>query len=330
MKESTLIGRSTSHPPDEAQRAATHHVYWRLLENCNFSCPYCFRDGIDPNHGHPDASRGRYPAEQLAGFFDRTGFKWRILLTGGEPFLYPDIIELAVALTRNHELSVNTNLSTKNVNAFADSVSPTAVHSIYASLHPDEREKIPGGEKRFLERILLLQDRGFNVKLVVVTYPPLLPRLLEYKEHYERGGVRHFSIKTFRGIYQGKLYPRSYTAAERAFIRQHAISRYESDTVDERLGFFGRRCVSGHSAFQMDALGNLTRCNTLAGSYGNLFAGTYRFDRRPRPCPIAKCGCPYQGLRYVQADSAGWPSVLREALAYAPRRVLNRALRAFR
>ena len=330
MKEKVPIGTQMTQASDPTAQAPTHHVYWRLNQNCNFDCSYCFREGVDPyrRQQHPDC--GRYSADQLAGFFDATGFRWRILLTGGEPFIYPGVIELAVALTRNHELSINTNLSTANVRAFADSVSPHAVHTIYASLHLAEREKIPGGPARFLESILLLQDRGFNVRLVYVAYPPLFPRLLADKELYEQQGVRHFSIKTFRGVYAGKMYPRSHTAEERAFIRQHSISRYEPDTVDERLGFFGKRCASGQSAFQMDASGNLTRCNTIGTSYGNLFAGTHRFDRHPRPCPIRKCGCPYQGLRYAQAESAGWPSVLREVLAHVPRRALRRGLMVFR
>jgi MoaA/NifB/PqqE/SkfB family radical SAM enzyme len=330
MSERAVAESSTSRQPELTNRAPTHHVYWRLLENCNFNCSYCFRDGIDLDRGRPEPDRSRRSPDQIAGLFDATGFRWRILLTGGEPFLYPEIIDLAVALTRKHELSVNTNLSTNNVAAFADSVSPRAVHTVYASLHPDEREKIQGGTARFLERILLLQDRGFNVRLVYVTYPPLLPRLLDAKERWERQGVRHFSIKTFRGVWDGKVYPRAFSAEERAFIRLHAISRYEADTVDERLAFFGRRCASGHTAFLMDPRGNLTRCNTIDVSHGNLFEGTVRFDRLPRPCPLPKCGCPYQGLRYVQPESAGWPSVLREALPLLPDRLLRRAKRALR
>lgn len=302
-------------PPEtdtNADGRPTHHVYWQLNEMCNFSCPYCVWRVVERNWTAEHQDGGRCDPERIAECFDATGHRWQITLTGGEPFLYRDFVALAQALTRRHIISVNTNLSTSNVVDFARTVSPDRVHAIYANLHPLERERLPGSVPEFLGRVHLLQDRGFKVTLVYVAYPPLIARMLQDKEQFEAQGVRRFSIRTFRGRYQGRLYPESLTENERRRIRKHAVSRYEPDTVDGKLQFWGKMCVSGHRAFRMDSAGNLTRCNTVTRRYGNLLDGSSHFDERPRPCPVRKCECPYQGLRFASEESAGGLSILKE------------------
>ncbi|MBI2837209.1 MAG: radical SAM protein [Acidobacteria bacterium] len=290
----------------------TYRVYWRINEECNFNCSYCDRRGLVRNRATRPPGSGGYDPEKIAACFDATGHRWQIVLRGGEPFLYKNFVPLAQALTRRHIITVSTNLSTSTVVDFARTVSPDRVHAVYANLHPLEREKLPGSVPEFLGRIHLLQDTGFKVTLVYVAYPPLIPRMMQDKEHFEAQGVRRFSIRTFRGRYEGRLYPESLTEADRRKIRKHAESKYEPDTVDGRLQSWGRICLSGFRAFRMDPNGNLTRCNTVTRSYGNLFDGSAHFDTRPRPCPARRCGCPYQGLRFATNELAGGLSTLKE------------------
>jgi len=277
--------------------SSLYHVMWRTNRACNFDCEYCFRSGVDVDRTreHPDC--GAYSPDQIARCLDNTGKTWRIHMSGGEPFLYPQYVELAKALTRNHYLSINTNLSTPNVHDFAATVPPEHVHVINASMHVEELEKIPRGVRSFMERLLHLQVRGFNVRLMYITYPPFLLRMEKDLQHVQSLGVREIRIKVFRGWHDEKHYPRDYTVEETALIKRWPMSDYSGD---------------------------LTRCSTVPMRYGNLFEESYRFDKKPRPCPAPFCNCPYQGMKFATKKRASSFTMRWEKLMRRPRGVVRR------
>ena len=182
-----------------------YHIMWRLNQLCNYECAYCFRNGVDKDRLKEHSDCGKHSPERIAECFDNTQKTWRIHMTGGEPFLYPKFIDLARALVRNHQLSINTNLSTSNVYDFANEVPAPKVHAINASAHILELEKRKNATKSFLEKFLFLQDKDFRVKLMYITYPPLLNRLKKDITYFKAEGVKNLTIKIFRGQYEGQL-----------------------------------------------------------------------------------------------------------------------------
>src|SRR6266581_3924392 len=98
------------HPAVAAGMTTTGKPYdieadWILMSTCNYRCVYCFWD---------TEALGRKIAppahvQQLASFFDNSSLTWLLHLTGGEPFHYPQFVELCQLLTRNHFISINTN-----------------------------------------------------------------------------------------------------------------------------------------------------------------------------------------------------------------------------
>jgi hypothetical protein len=87
---------------------------------------------------------GKLPTQAFADFFDSTGKTWLLHLTGGKPFAYRGFVELCAALTRNHLLSLNSNVTAGRVRAFAQTVGPQRVEYIHCGVHPEEREKRQG------------------------------------------------------------------------------------------------------------------------------------------------------------------------------------------
>jgi len=106
-------------------------ISWQLNELCNFRCPYCFCGEEKLSREHPAC--GKYSPEHIADCFDRTGKTWQVHMSGGEPFLYPRFVELCMALTRSHYISMNTNLSTANANDFACKVPEVLSIVVYGS-----------------------------------------------------------------------------------------------------------------------------------------------------------------------------------------------------
>lgn len=235
-------------------------------------------------------------------------------MSGGETFLYPRFVELAEALTRNHFISINTNLSTPNVFEFADKIDPERVLTLNAGLHILERVKRKGGVEKYIEAFHYFQQRGFNIRLEYVTYPPLLARLEKDMDYYKSRGIETFNIKIFRGTYEGKPYPASFTEEEQALINEYLADTREWEIMKSDNNFFGLPCASGQRSFAMDPSGTLRRCITLRKEYGNLFTGRYYMDDTPKPCPARRCACPYEGMRLVTRKKSSPKDLLLERI----------------
>lgn len=273
------------------------HMLWRINRRCNFRCAYCFRPGVNECQfeEHPDCRK--HTAQFIADAFQKTGHPWRIHMTGGEPFLYPGFTELLAELQKCNEISINTNLS-QSIKPFMEQIDPKKIYAINATAHIAELEVKCGGLEPFVRRVLQLQDGGFYVQVFLISYPPELPQLAARIENLRKLGVQRLSVKIFRGDYAGKSYPGAFTKAERRQILAFGLSPYEEAILADRINFSGGLCDAGHSAFNMDVSGQITRCSTLTESCGNLFDGTFNPGPSPQRCPVRHCVCPYQGLKF--------------------------------
>lgn len=111
---------------------------------CDYSCEYCFSSAPkDPS------LVGKLSPRAYADFFDSTGKTWLLHLSGGEPFAYHGLVELCVALARNHRLSINSNLTSKRVRAFAQAVDRNVSStSIAAFIRRNVKSETAGGRWR--------------------------------------------------------------------------------------------------------------------------------------------------------------------------------------
>lgn len=148
--------------------------YLRLsvTDTCNFSCTYCLPDGYIKAHAEKYLSIPE--TVRLVGAFAELG-TWKVRLTGGEPTIRPDFIDLACAVsgvTGIRNVSVTTNgyklperaksffdAGIKNINISIDSLDPRRFHEITG--HDRLSEVIEGVEACF--------DIGFeNTKINAV------------------------------------------------------------------------------------------------------------------------------------------------------------------
>jgi organic radical activating enzyme len=290
-------------------------INWFMTRSCNFRCEYCFNGNNSSKEPH--FNHNKYPPQHIAQSFDGIGKKLRIFMTGGEPFLFPNFIEICGLLTRNHRIGMNTNLSAANVSEFAGSIDPSRVLAIQASLHILEREKIPGGLALFIEKVKLLQEKDFPVRVEYITYPPVLPRMKKDLDFLMDQGVAATNVKIFRGKFQGKLYPDSYSAEERKTITALPINPRESVILASKATFSGHRCSAGQRFLVMGEDGSLFRCTSSKQSRGNLLAGDPTFGKTPKLCNYKTCVCPYEGIAF------SLPSHGNKTLALVVRPILS-------
>ncbi len=284
-------------------------MLWKSNQRCNFDCEYCFCSKEELSREHPLC--GRFSPARIAGRFDGTGRSWTIFMTGGEPFLYPDFLELCRELARNHFLALNSNLSTSNVARFAGEIDPSRVRTINASFHERVLER-SGKMGDFVSNVLRLQSGGFPVKVEYVAYPPLFGRIDRDIRALREAGVRTVNLKVYRGTFGNRLYPRDYSLDERALFLREGQDPAEIEFITEPFAFRGRPCRTGTDFLFMGMDGRIRRCPASSASYGDFLGGRYALDPRPRPCPYPRCGSPWVGREYAGGPKMSVRETLRE------------------
>lgn len=181
---------------------------WFLTWKCNFRCPYCW-EVQRAKHGqikHEDF----LPSDKLAEAWNR--IKPEVLdISGGEPFLQPNFIELLEQLRDGITVAITTNLA-HDMTQFVQRISPLKVFSMTLSYHPTQNLNFD----IFIGRALMLKNRGFSLTINYVGYPEQLWMAEEIKRRVEAVGLRfHFDPYS-----QTEFYPYKYSVAEEAEVKR--------------------------------------------------------------------------------------------------------------
>jgi MoaA/NifB/PqqE/SkfB family radical SAM enzyme len=283
---------------------------WALNKFCNFSCPYCYVSLKDRREA---AYKGR-DAQKIINAFNGSGKIWLIHMSGGEPFLHPDFIDLCKGLTENHFISVNTNLSSRIVYNFCECIDPKKVSFVHCSLHSTERET-PELIHDFKEKVRALARAGFTVFITQVMWPPVVDRFNQISALFRKEGML-VRPKLFRGYYKWKEYPESYSEREKGAILHFMKEIEEADSqqdkatghinpdLDKRwingyVSFKGMPCLAGVEFVAIDFYGDIKRCQSDPAKLGNIYRGEFNLFENARPCKARICGCPYYGFIFA-------------------------------
>lgn len=291
---------------------------WRINMLCNFKCKYCFFSVFIESDKKQNIEDRESNIKKIVKGFNKSGLTWLIHITGGEPFLQPNFLDLCKGLTKEHYIDINTNLSTMNVYDFAKQINPKKVASINCSLHIDERERLNLVED-FISKYNYLKRYNFNIYVTQVLYPPILQRFDKIFDFFRKNGVI-VKPKVFRGYYKQKHYPANYTKEEREKILKYceiseeldnSKSLYIDPSLDKKfiygdLSFSGLLCKAGKDYVVIEPDGEVMRCHGVATKIRNIFEGKINLLKKPEPCSARICPCPYSGLKYAE----GIPKIL--------------------
>lgn len=266
---------------------------WDLWYGCNYRCSYCWWEMTDTWASLAKEHLILPPSEWLKCWkriCDRYGTV-RVDIIGGEPLHYPKSLELFAGMAEWHAVSITTNLSVsmEYLQRLAAKTSPERVH-LAASFHPEFSSWTD-----FLNKLLFLQEIGYEPFVNMVAWPPHLKEIMEKREALHSRGIP-LTTQVFQGSYGGKEYPAAYTDEEREVLNLTIPDPTEVEYRLEQEKTLGKLCGAGHVYGNIKSNGDVYRCGqdsrfSYGKPIGNIFDEDFELLHSPRPCPYPHCSC---------------------------------------
>ena len=195
-------------------------------------------------------------------------------ITGGEPFLNKNLIDIVNGLETT--VAITTNLS-QPILEFAQKVSPSKVISMTLSYHPSQSLS----QEAFVGKVLLLANRGFNVTINFVAYPEQIYLIPAIKNLFEGIGIR-FHVDPYAEDNQLRF---KYSERENRFLSQfvNPDRAFRVNDVDKIV-----TCSGGRDYIQVDPDGFAYRCMTMnlrkESPIGNILDKTFKLNTSDEIC----------------------------------------------
>jgi organic radical activating enzyme len=244
---------------------------------CNYRCSYCTQRFLE------DRTRWARDIPRFVEAFARLPGDWEVKLSGGEPFLHPELESLVHALVaQGRRLSVVTNASAPEALLDTWMDATRARPGVFsASLHLEHADL-----DRFEARLRRVAGRHRGpVVVTCVATRAALPRLPALRERFAPIPVRVQPEKQDREVI-------AYTPAERDAIG--ALGGHNGmGWIDP--DFSGRPCWAGARYFILDDRGAAWRCYPARRArlepLGDFLAPTFRLGLAAEPCRYHYCNC---------------------------------------
>jgi len=253
------------------------YALWNITRACNYRCKYCCSSNKNKHSRNIDVQR-------LCKALGDHGKGWTVHLSGGEPFLYPNFIQICQELTREFRIKINSNLSLNTqIREFSRTINPNKVDLIHATFHIEETKRLDKLED-FIENVLLLKNRGFKMLVKSVLHPTLIERFQKDCEYFNLRGIK-LVPKPFKGVYLGKLYPRAYPDSVK-----NLFSNNLRGSSFYPFCFKNINCLAGKSFVHIDTNGLVKRCVDDLTVLGNIYEG-FRLIDTATACKSYRCNC---------------------------------------
>jgi len=279
-------------PPDFRKDIAPYRVFfnWEVTYKCNYSCSYCCFGGIG---GVKEPLPTVYPGidkwvKVWTNIYERYGSS-EIHFAGGEPFCYPDFMALIQQLSEIHTMEFSTNLFW-DPDEFIKIIKPGRAR-IGVSFHPEFVSF-----ETFFSKARKLKEAGFEVWVNYVAYPSAMEPMGRFKKELEASGIL-MSILPFKGKYEGKDYPQSYSPQERQQLKQLGTSVWTEKTLDfafdaNKRNTKNKLCRMGQMYAKIHPDGQAYSCCAKGAlKLGSILEDSFSLLETPFLCSETECPC---------------------------------------
>ena len=264
-------------------------IAWNITKQCNLKCNHCYLDADELDHGGID-ELSRDDGILLIEEISRVNKHTILVMTGGEPLLRNDILDLAAHAAKKLMMVVlgtNGLLIDKPLASELVRIGITGVGISLDSLDPKRHDSFrgrPGAWDATMKGIEACKEAGLEFQIHTTVNKENLDEIDSMIDYSHRIGARVFNlfflVCTGRGEEFADISPPDY---ERTLKRMVDLQgKYEGMLVRARCAPYFKRI-----AYQKDPLSPLTKAAGYMG--GGCLAGTFYCRIAPNgdvtPCP---------------------------------------------
>ncbi|MCB9915021.1 MAG: radical SAM protein [Planctomycetes bacterium] len=258
---------------------------------CNYRCSYCYLD-----HDARDGAREGRALRVWERIVDRIAEIRRPLFlaigTQGEPLTvkpFWDVLRRLSALEHVRGFWFPTNLS-RPIEHLAEGVD-IAKLGLTASLHPSEFRNHDRDLEAFLSRCEWVRERGGDVVINFILTPDQFGLFPAYRWIARERGLP-MTANVFKGVYQGRSYPESYTKDDHARIEEFFADRPLVHDFMSGRSSRGVACNAGRDLLHVDeATGAVWNCPFALEPMGSIFDDELAVRTSASPCSTDWCKC---------------------------------------
>lgn len=279
-------------PPDFRKDTAPYRVFfnWEITHKCNYKCSYCFfGNAVITKEPTDTVYSGKAKCIAIwQDIYKRYG-SCEIHFAGGEPFIYPEFMDLIEQLSEIHTMEFSTNFFW-DPDDFIKRIKPGRAR-IGVSFHPEFIDF-----DTFFSKALKIKKAGFELWVNYVAYPSFLEGIDRYKDVFAQYDIPMYFLP-FKGRYNRKEYPDNYTQEEKGYLKKLGANIVSEKTLDfaftkDKKNDENKLCRMGQMYAKIWPNGQVFRCclsTTL--SLGNIFDGTFALLEHPLSCREDNCPC---------------------------------------
>lgn len=263
-------------------------VSFEVTMRCNLRCLHCYVPLAQRKSVH--ANELTLPEiQRIFGEMADAGTLW-LLLTGGEPFLRPDFLQIYDAAKRKgFILTVFTN-ATLITEEIADHLAEYRPFGIEVSLYGASEatyEKVTGSKgsyKRCMQGIELLMKRKLPLSLKSVVLTLNQDEVFQMKQYTESLGLKFYYDPVVMVGLDGSPQPLRYRLPVDRILAQEQQDPDKLTAYEEIFGSMQRQfepnpmlytCNAGYSGFHLDAYGKMSLCLTARQPSYDLRKGSF-------------------------------------------------------
>ena len=262
---------------------------FEVTMRCNVRCEHCYLP-LAQRAGSRQDELSLAEMERILAELAEAGCLW-LLLTGGEPFLRKDFLEIYDSAKRKGFItSIFTN-GTLLTEAIVDHLAEWRPFGIEISLYGATQATyervtgVPGSYARCMRGIELLLERNLPLQLKSVLITLNQHELAQMKQFSESLGLEFRFDPLINAGIDGDLYPTQFRLApeqilsfeiddpDRSKSWPKAYEEYKNIEISSRQMY---TCGAGRNAFHIDAYGKLSMCMTARTPSFDLRKGSFQ------------------------------------------------------
>lgn len=253
-------------------------VFYNITRRCNLNCPYCYYDSIpaaykeNKSETELDSAVWIKLAHEIAGINPRA----KIMISGGEPLIRPDAIEIIDGVSRenlNVKLVTNGTLLTGDMISLLADIPKLSIQVSIDSIIPEENAKSRGSGslEKALTAVRQMSDAGIDVEISATITKLNIKNIRKFKEFCDENHIKFRSSifmlsgkKTRENAQWLELSPEEYLEAS-----LYILEYYDPDTTMGHPMTPGERrygCGLGYGQVDISPDGSLYPCSHIYDS----------------------------------------------------------------